>query len=186
MTILVTELRKGVTFELDGELYRVLEYQHQKIGRGGAIIKTRLRNLRTGATVDRTFPSGDRVEDIRLDHRTVQYLYDDGQLYYFMDTETYEQPALSAETLGGAVSYLKEGFTLELSFHKGEPIEVEMPTTVDLEVTQTTPGFKGDTATGGTKPATLETGLKTQVPFFVEVGDVVRVNTRTGEYVTRV
>ena len=186
MTISVTELRKGVTFELDGELYRVLEYQHQKIARGSATIKTKLRNLRTGATVERTFPSGDRVNDIRLDHRTVQYLYNDGQLYYFMDTETYEQPALSAETLGKAVDYLKEGLTLELSFYQGEPIEVELPTTVDLEVTQTMPGFKGDTATGGTKPAVLETGLKTQVPFFVEVGDVVRVDTRSGAYVTRV
>ena len=186
MTISVTELRKGVTFELGGELYRVLEYQHQKIGRGSATIKTRLRNLRTGATVDRTFPSGDRVSDIRLDHRIVQYLYNDGQLYYFMDTETYDQPALSADVLGEAVDYLKEGLTLALSFHQGEPIEVELPTTVDLEVTQTAPGFKGDTATGGTKPAILETGVKTQVPFFIEVGDIVRVDTRSRAYVTRV
>lgn len=184
--ISVTELRKGVTIEMDGELYRVLDYQHQKIARGGATIKTKLRNLRTGATIDWSFNSGERVQDIRLEAREVQYLYNDGTLYYFMDTETFEQPALSAEMLGDAVRYLKEGQTLSLSMHEGQAVEVELPVTVDLEVTETTPGFKGDTASGGGKPATLETGVVVQVPFFVEVGDVIRVDTRHGAYVTRV
>ncbi len=182
----VEDLRKGVTIELDGEIYRVLGYQHQKLGRGSATIKTKLRNLRTGATVERTFGSGQRVNDIRLESRTVQYLYSDGNSYYFMDTETFEQPVLSAEALGEAINYLTEGLELTLEIYEGEPLSVELPVTVDLKVTETTPGFKGDTASGGTKPAVLETGITVQVPFFIEVGDVVRVDTRTGEYVTRV
>ena len=184
--ISVTELRKGVTFELDGELYRVLEYQHQKLGRGGATVKTKLRNLRTGATVERTFNASERVNDIRLEARKVQFLYNDGDLYYFMDLDTYEQPVLSKEALGDAVNYLTEGLTLDLEIYEGQPIDVTLPTTVDLEVVETTPGFKGDTASGGGKPAKLSTGLTITVPFFVNVGDIVRVDTRTGEYVTRV
>jgi len=184
--ISVTELRKGVTFELDGEIYRVLEYQHHKPGRGNAIIRTKLRNLRTGATVDKNFISGDRVQDVKLDHQTVQYLYNDGNLYYFMDTDTYEQPTIPAEVLGNAVKYLKEGVVIEILLYQGEPIDIKLPITVDLEVTQTEPGVKGDTATGATKAATLETGLIIQVPLFVEEGDTVRVDTRTGEYLTRV
>lgn len=182
----VTELRKGVTFALDGEVYRVLEYQHHKPGRGSATIRTKLRNLRTGATLDRNFISGDRVQDIRLDHRTVQYLYNDGNLYYFMDTDTFEQPALPAEVIGDAANYLKEGITIDVSFYEGEPLDIELPITVELEVTKTQPGVKGDTATGATKAATLETGLVVQVPLFVSEGDVVRVDTRTGQYLTRV
>ncbi len=182
----VNDLRKGVTFTLDGELYQVLEYQHYKPGRGNAIIRTKLRNLRTGATIDKTFTSGDRVQDIRLDHAKVQYLYTDGDLYYFMDTETFEQPALSAEVLGDAVKYLTEGMVLDLESYEGEPLVVDLPTTVDLEVVQTAPDVRGDTAQGGGKPATLSTGLVVQVPFFVKEGDVIRVDTRTGEYVTRV
>jgi len=184
--ILATDLRKGATFELGGEIYQVLEYEFYKPGKGNAIVKTKLRNLRTRATIERNFISDEKVQEIRLEYHIVQYLYTDGGLYYFMDTETYEQPALSAEALGDAVNYLKEGLVLGLSMYEGEPIEVELPTTVDLEVTKTPPSFKGDTATGGGKPATLETGLVVQVPFFIEVGDVVRVDTRTGEYVTRV
>jgi len=182
----VEDLRKGVTFELDGEIYRVLDYQHQKLGRGNAIIKTKLRNLRTGATVDRSFSSGNRVNDIRLESRTVQYLYSDGSLYHFMDTDTYEQPVLTAEALGDAINYLTEGLVLTLESYEGEPLDVELPTTVDLEVVETAPSFKGDTASGGGKPAVLQTGITIQVPFFIEKGDVVRVDTRTGEYVTRV
>jgi elongation factor P len=182
----VQELRKGVTFELDGQIYRVLEYQHHKPGRGAATIRTKLRNLRTGATIDRNFISGDRVRDIRLDHRTVQYLYRDGNLYYFMDVDTYEQPAISTELLGGAAQYLKEGTTIDVLFYEGQPLDIELPVTVELEVTETEPGVKGDTATGATKAATLETGLVVQVPLFVDVGDVLRVDTRTGQYLTRV
>jgi len=182
----VNELRKGVTFELDGELYKVLDYQHHKPGRGKAIIRTTILNLRTGVSIDKNFISGDRVQDIRLDHHTVQYLYSDGDLYYFMDTDTYEQPSLSAETLGEAMNYLTDGLTLELSTYEGEPIDIELPITVELEVVEAPPGFAGDTATGATKEVTLETGLKVQVPLFVEKGDHIRVDTRTGEYLTRV
>ncbi|MCL6431258.1 MAG: elongation factor P [Anaerolineae bacterium] len=184
--ISVTELRKNVTFELDGQLYRVLEYEHYKPGRGNAIIRTKLRNLRTGATLERNFLSGDRVQDVRLDHHTVQYLYHDGDLYYFMDVETYEQPALSAEVLGDAVKFLKEGVTLDLSLYQGEPIDIELPVTVDMVVTEAPIAIAGDTATGATKTVTTETGLKVTVPLFVNEGDVIRVDTRTGEYLTRV
>ncbi len=183
--ISVTELRKGVTFESDGELYKVLSYQHHKPGRGGAIIRTRLRNLRSGATIDRTFPSGDRVQDVRLDHRTVQYMYNDGRFYHFMDTETYEQPVLGAETLGDAIQYLVDNLTLELVFYEQEAIDVELPITVDMRVVETEAAIKGDTATGTTKDAALQTGLVVKVPLFVETGDVIRVDTRTGEYLTR-
>jgi elongation factor P len=184
--ISATELRKGVTFELDGELHRVLEYQHTYLGRGSANVRVKLRNLRTGRTIERNFGAGEKFQDVRLELRQVQYLYSDGDLYYFMDTETYEQPALTADTLGENVDFLKEGMILSLSMYENQPVEIELPVTVDLEVTQTEPGVKGDTATGATKRAILETGLAVQVPLFVEEGDVVRVDTRTGEYLTRV
>jgi elongation factor P len=182
----VQELRKGATFEMDGQLYRVLEATHNKQGRGNATIRTRLRNLRTGAIFEHNFQSGGRVNDIRLDHETFQYLYHDGDLYHFMNVETYEQAALIGETLGDAVQWLTDGMTVEMEMYDAEPINVELPTTVDLEVVEAAPGFKGDTATGGGKPAKLATGVMVQVPFFVEVGDLVRVDTRTGNYVTRV
>ena len=181
----VTGLRKNAIFEMDGQLFRVLEYEHYKPGRGNAIIRTRLRNLRTGATLDRNFLSGERVQDVRLDHHTVQYLYHDGDLYNFMDTETYEQPALTREALGDAVDYLKEGVTLELSFYQGEPIDIELPVTVDMVVTDSPLAIAGDTATGATKTVTTETGLKVSVPLFVNEGDTIRVDTRTGAYLTR-
>jgi len=182
----VNELRRGVTFTMDGELYKVLEYQHHKPGRGKATIRTTLRNLRTGATIQHNFISGDRVEDIRVERRGVQYLYTDGDLYHFMDTETYDQTALSTSVLGDQVQYLKEGMELVLSTYEGEALDVELPTTVDLEVVGAEMAIAGDTATGAMKKATLETGLEVQVPLFIEQGDVVRVDTRTGEYVTRV
>ena len=182
----VQELRKGVTFELDGELFRVLEYDHHKPGRGSATIRTKLRNLRSGATTSRNFISGDRIQDIRLERRTVQYLYSDGDLHYFMDTETYEQPVLSGTVLGDTLVYLKDGVTVELELYENEPIAVELPITVELVVTEAPPGFAGDTATGASKEVTLETGLKVQVPLFVKEGDVLRIDTRTREYLTRV
>ncbi|MCD6290729.1 MAG: elongation factor P [Anaerolineae bacterium] len=182
----VTEMRKGTVVEIDGELYRVLEYQHYKPGRGNAIIRTKLRNLRSGATIDRTFTSGDRVQDVRLDHHTVQYLYRDGDTYYFMDLETFEQPGLSAEMLGDAVNYLTEGVTVEMETYEGEPIDIQLPTTVDLKVVEAEPGFAGDTASSATKQVTVETGLTVQVPLFINEGDVIRVDTRDGSYVTRV
>ena len=183
----VQDLRKGTTFiDDDGNLYKVLEYQHVKQGRGNATIKTKLRNIKTGSTIDKSFQSGGRVQDVRLDHHTVQYLYNDGETYHFMDTETYEQPALSKDLLGDSARFLKENIVVELSTYEGQPIEIELPTTVDLKVVETAPGFKGDTASGGGKPATLETGVVVTVPFFVNVGDTVRVDTRDGSYVTRV
>ena len=183
----VQELRKGTTFiDDDGNLYKVLDYQHVKQGRGNATIKTKLRNVKTGSTIDKNFQSGGRVQDVRLDRHTVQYLYNDGTTYHFMDTETYEQPAISAELLGDSAKFLKENIIAELSTYDGQPIEVELPTTVDLKVSDTAPGYKGDTASGGGKPATLETGVVVTVPFFVNVGDTVRVDTRDGSYVTRV
>jgi elongation factor P len=182
----VNELRKGVTFTMDGELYKVIEYQHYKPGRGKAVIRTRLRNLRTGSTIDKTFTSGDRVQDIRLDHQKVQYLYNDGRFHYFMDTETFEQFPLPGALLKEVEPYLVENMELELSSHEGEPLDVELPITVDLRVVEAPPGFAGDTATGATKEVTLETGLKIQVPLFIEEEDVLRIDTRDGRYVTRV
>jgi elongation factor P len=182
----VTDLRKGVTFELDDELYKVLDYHHIKIGRGGATVRVKVRDLRSGATLEKTFNSGDRVQDIRLEKREVQYLYADDHLYHFMDTETYEQPVLSAETLEDSIDYLTDGTTLTLLTYDGEPIDVELPVTVDLEVVDAEPGYAGDTAQGATKEVTVSTGLKVQTPLFVVVGDVIRVDTRDGTYITRV
>ncbi|MGB8647258.1 MAG: elongation factor P [Anaerolineae bacterium] len=183
----VQDLRKGATFlGDDGNLYMVLDYQHNKQGRGNATIKTKLRNLRTGSTTEKSFQSGGRVQDVRLDTHTVQYLFRDGDMYTFMDTETYEQPVLSSEVLGDHAEYLKEGMNLEILMYEGKPIDVQLPTTVDLKVVETAPGYKGDTASGGGKPAKLETGVSVTVPFFVNAGDTIRVDTRNGEYVTRV
>ena len=182
----VNDLRKGVTFELDGNLYRVLDYHHHKPGRGKATIRVKARNLRTGAIVDRTFPSGNQVQDVRLDHHNAQYLYNDGDYYYFMDTETYDQFAIPADVLGENAKFLKDNMEVKLTFYKGEPLDVELPITVDLEVVQAEVAVKGDTATGVTKKVVTETGLEVQVPAFINQGDVIRVDTRTGQYVTRV
>ena len=182
----VNELRKGVTFTMDNELYKVIDYQHHKPGRGKAIIRTKLRNLRTGGTIDKNFTSGDRVQDIRLDHQTVQYLYSDGEFYYFMDVETYEQFPLPDAVLEDAKPYLVENTEIELSSFEGERLDVDLPITVDLEVVEAPPGFAGDTAQGATKDVTLETGLVLQVPLFIQEGDVLRIDTRTARYVTRV
>jgi elongation factor P len=183
--ITANDLRRGTIFEWDGELYRVVEYRHTYLGRGNANVRVKMRNLRTGTTIERTFSPEDRINDVRLELREVQYLYNDGTLYYFMDTETYEQPALSAELLGDAVDYLTENMTLQISTHEGEPIDVVLPITVELKVIEAPPGFAGDTATGATKQVTLETGLKITTPLFVEEGDIIRVDTRTGQYLAR-
>jgi elongation factor P len=182
----VNELRRGVTFTMEGEIYKVLEYQHHKPGRGKAIIRTTLRNLRTGTTIQHNFTSGDRVRDIRIDKHAMQYLYTDGDLYHFMDVETYDQVVLPAAILEDAVSYLKDNQEIEVAFYEGEPIGVNLPTTIEMEVVEAELAVAGDTATGATKQVTLETGLKVTVPLFVEVGDVIRVDTRSGTYITRV
>ena len=184
--ITANDLRRGTTFEWEGELYRVVEYRHTYLGRGSANVRVKMRNLRTGAAIDRTFTPEDRINDVRLELREVQYLYNYGTIYYFMDTETYEQPALSAELLGDAVDYLTENMTLQISSYEGEPIDIVLPITVELKVIEAPPGFAGDTATSATKQVTLETGLKVTVPLFVEEGDIIRVDTRTGAYLTRV
>jgi len=182
----VNELRKGVTFELDDKLYKVLEYTHHKPGRGKATIRIKARDLRNGNVLDLSFISGDRVQNIRLDHDAVQYLYGDDQFYYFMDLETYEQPAIRKEILEDVAPFLIENMEVKLTFFETEPIDIDLPTTVDLEVTKADPAVKGDTATGFTKKVTVQTGLEVEVPGFVELGNVIRVDTRSGDYVTRV
>jgi elongation factor P len=182
----VNDLRKGVTFELDNALYKVLDYEHHKPGRGKATIRVKARNLRTGTILDKSFISGDRVQDVRLDYHNVQFLYADGELYHFMDLDTYDQPAISSDILGDSAQYLKEGLEVKLTFYTGEPLDIELPTSVDLKVIQADIAVRGDTATGVTKKVTTETGLAVQVPNFVEEGDTIRVDTRNGAYVTRV
>jgi elongation factor P len=182
----VNELRKGVTFELDDNLYKVLEYSHHKPGRGNASIRTKVRDLRTGAVIEKTFQSGDRVQDVRLDHHTVQYLYNDGNLYYFMDTQSFEQPGVSNVILGDAVNYLTEGLEVKLTLYNDEPIDIELPTSVDMKVARAEVAVRGDTATGANKTVTTQTGLRVQVPLFVAEGDRIRVDTRNGAYITRV
>ena len=182
----VNDLRKGVTFEFDDKLYKVLEYSHHKPGRGNATIRIKAVDLRTGTTLERTFQSGERVQEARLDFHNVQYLYNDGELYYFMDQETYEQPAIPRSILGDGALYLIENLELKLTFYQGEPIDVDLPITVDMEIVEGEMAVRGDTATGVTKKVKTSTGLEVQVPAFVNVGDRIRVDTRTGGYVTRV
>lgn len=182
----VNELRNGVTFELDGSLYKVIEFAHHKPGRGKATIRTKVRDLRTGAVLEKSFISGDKVQDVRLNYRQAQFLYEDSGLYYFMDNETFEQPALNPEALGEAINYLTEGLDVKLTFHGSEPLDIELPTAVDLGVVEAEMAVKGDTATGANKSVTVVTGLKVTVPLFVERGDTIRVDTRNGAYVTRV
>jgi elongation factor P len=182
----VNELRKGVTFEMDGSLYKVVDYSHNKTGRGNANIRIKARNLQTGANIERTFNSGLSVQDVRLDFHNVSYLYTDGELYHFMDNETFEQPAIKAETLGDSALYLKEGMEVKLTYYKDAPLDIEFPSSVDLKVIEAETAIRGDTATGVTKKVKTETGLEVHCPQFVKVGDVIRVNTETGEYVTRV
>lgn len=181
----VNELRSGVTFMLDGDLYKVLEYSHHKPGRGKATIRTKVRNLRSGSVLEKSFTSGDRIQDIRLDHNIVQFLYQDGDFFHFMDTETYEQPTLNASMLGEAINFLTEGLEVKLTFYQGEALDIDLPTAVDLKVEESEPAVKGDTATGANKIVTTQTGLRVQVPLFVEAGDTIRVDTRTGNYLTR-
>lgn len=182
----VNDLRKGVTFELDGNLFKVIEYSHHKPGRGNATIKIKARNLRTGANLEKTFISGSQVQEARLDFHTVQYLYNDGDTYYFMDQETFEQPGISRDVLGDSVNFLQEGMICKLTFYKGEPLDVELPLTVDLKVIYAEVAVRGDTATGVTKKVKVETGAEVQCPNFVKEGDTIRVDTRDGSYVTRV
>jgi len=175
-----------MVIRLEGELFTIVEFQHVKPGKGMGFVRTRLKNVRTGAVLDRTFRSGDQVEEVRLERREMQYLYRSDDLLHFMDTETYEQVSISADLAGDAVLFLKEGDTASVLMDGDTPVGVEVPYFVDLKVVDTEPGVRGDTATGGSKPAKLETGLVVQVPLFVEEGDVIRIDTRTREYIERV
>ncbi|HID11169.1 MAG TPA: elongation factor P [Candidatus Latescibacteria bacterium] len=181
-----SEFRNGMVIRLEGELFTIVEFQHVKPGKGMGFVRTRLKNVRTGAVLDRTFRSGDNVEEVRLERREMQYLYRSDDLLYFMDTETYEQVSISADMAGDTVLFLKEGDTALVLMDGDTPVGVEVPYFVKLKVVETEPGVRGDTATGGSKPARLETGLVIQVPLFVEKGDVVRIDTRTREYIERV
>lgn len=182
----VNQLRNGTNFTIDGEIYKVLNYHHNKTGRGGATIRVQVRNLRSGFTREMTFPSGDRVQDIHIETREVEYLYDDGEFLNFMDIETYDQPQLRKDVFGDEVLYLKENTRLKLLSYENEIIDYELPTTVEHEVTESEMAIAGDTATGATKKVVTETGLKVTVPLFVNVGDKIRVDTRDGSYITRV
>ena len=179
-----SDLRKGIIIELDGTLYQVVDYQHVKMKRT-ALARVKLRDLTAGHTTERSFQSNDKLVRARLESRPMQYLYNDGDIYHFMDTENFEQIEINRKRLGGALNYLKESFTVEVSSYKGEIVDIELPVAVELEVANTEPGFKGDTASGGSKPAKLETGLSIQVPLFINEGDVIKVDTRTGEYLER-
>jgi elongation factor P len=181
----VNDLRKGVTFEFDKRLYKVVEYSHNKPGRGNATIRVKLRDLRSGNMLEKTFQSGDRVQDIRLDHHQSQYLYTDGDFFHFMDSETFDQPAIPKVIVGENEPFLKEGLEVKLTFYDGEPLDVELPASVDLKVVSSEVGLKGDTATGATKGVMTETGLRVMVPLFINTGDTIRVDTRSGDYLTR-
>ena len=179
-----SELRKGVIIELEGGLYQVLDYQHVKMKRT-ALARVKLRDVNAGHTIERTFQSDEKFVRARLDSRPMQYLYNDGDIYYFMDQENFEQIALNASQLGDVLNFLKENNSVEVSSYKDEVVGVELPITVELEVIETDPGFKGDTATAGNKPAKLETGFTIQVPLFINEGDIIKVDTRTGTYQER-
>jgi len=186
LLISTNDLRTGVTVEIDGDVYMVVDFQHVKPGKGAAFVRTKIKNIKTGQVFERNFRAGEKLNRAMVERKTMQYLYSEGNVYYFMDTQTYEQIPLIEEQMGDAIKYLKENMEVMVMFYDGVSIGIELPTFVELEVTQTEPGFKGDTATGGSKPATLETGLTVQVPLFINIGDVIRVDTRTGEYLSRV
>jgi elongation factor P len=180
------DLRRGLVIELDGELWQVLDYHHIKMGRGSAQVRIKLRNIKRGQTVERSFQAGEKWPRAYLETRQVQFLYSDGNDYHFMDNQSYEQFSISSEQLGESAQYLKDGMNLDRTSYEGETIGVELPVTVDLKVVETDPGFAGDTQSGARKPATTETGLVVQVPLFVSAGDTIRIDTRTGDYQTRV
>ncbi len=180
------DFRPGVVVQLDGDLFAIVESAHVKRGRGSAYVRAKVRNLKTGATTERTFNAGERVPLIYLERKPMQFLYAQADQYVFMDQETYEQVTLSPELLGAARGFLRENSDVTVTFYEGRPIGVEVANTVELAVTDTAPGFRGDTVAGGTKPATLETGMVVQVPFFVGVGDRIRIDTRSGKYLERV
>ena len=180
------DFRNGVTIELEDNIFQIIEFQHVKPGKGAAFVRTKLKNIKSGGVVEKTFRPTEKCPTAHIDRKDMQYLYNDGDLYYFMDGETYDQIALSASDIGDALKFVKENESVKVCSHKGNVFAVEPPLFVELEITDTEPGFKGDTATGATKPATVETGATVNVPLFVNSGDVIKIDTRTGEYLSRV
>ena len=179
------EFRNGVTFEMDGNVYRIIEFQHVKPGKGAAFVRTKIRNVISGGVVEKTFNPTEKFEKAHIERKEMQYLYSDGDLFYFMDVETYDQIALNADVLGDALKFVKENDTVTILSYKGNVFAVEPQNFVTLEITATEPGFKGDTTTNVMKPATVETGAEVAVPLFIEIGDKIRIDTRTGEYMER-
>ncbi len=184
--ISTTDFRKGLKIEYKGDPYEIIDFQHVKMGRGGAIVKTKMKNMKTGGVIEETIRSGEKFPTPELEEKKMQYLYTQDALYYFMDQESYEQVPLTAEQLGDAKLFLKENAEVEVLNYKGAPLNLELPTFVELVIVKTDPGFKGDTASGGGKPATLETGAVVRVPFHINEGDTIKVDTRTGAYIERV
>lgn len=180
------EFRNGLTVEIDGNVYQILEFQHVKPGKGAAFVRTKLKNIISGGVIEKTFRPTEKFPKAHIDRKDMQYLYQDGDLYNFMDVETYDQIALNADVVGDALKFVKENETVKICSHNGNVFSVEPPLFVELEITETEPGFKGDTAQGATKPAVVETGATVMVPLFVEQGDVLKIDTRTGEYLSRV
>jgi elongation factor P len=183
--ISVTDLRNGTKVEMDGGLFECLEFQHQKIGRGGAKVVAKFRNLETGAIVERTFNASEKLKDIFIEYTTLQFLFHDGDLFTFMDMETYEQPVLNREQIGEAAKWLKPNTEVTVDYYGDKPLKVTLPNVVEVRITETDPGVKGDTVSGGSKPAEVETGATVNVPLFIEEGTVIKVDTRTGEYLGR-
>lgn len=184
--ITTSNFSRGLTIVYDGDLYTIVEFLNVHPGRGSAFVRTKLKNLETGAVIDKNFKAGEKVEKAFLDNREMEYLYRQDELLIFMDTETYEQLTLTEDYLGDAVDYLKENDMINVLLYKGKPVGIDLPPNVELKIVETQPGIRGNTVSGGSKPATLETGKVVQVPLFVEEGDVIKVDTRTGEYMTRV
>ena len=180
------DFRNGITIELEGNIYQIIEFQHVKPGKGAAFVRTKLKNIKSGGVVEKTFRPTEKFPQARIERKDYQYLYADGDLYYFMDVETYDQIALSKDDIGDALKFVKENEMVKLCSHNGRVFSVEPPLFVELKITDTEPGFKGDTATGATKPAVVETGATVYVPLFVEQDDVIKIDTRTGEYLSRV
>ncbi len=180
------DFRNGLTIELDNGIYQIIEFQHVKPGKGAAFVRTKLRNIKSGGVVEKTFRPTEKCPQAHIEKRDMQYLYNDGELYNFMDVETFDQFALNEEAIGDSLKFVKENEMVKMLSHNGEVFAIEPPLFVELEITETEPGFKGDTATGATKPATVETGATVYVPLFVETGDRISIDTRTGEYLKRV
>ena len=180
------DFRNGITIELDNNIYQIIEFQHVKPGKGAAFVRTKLKNIKSGGVVEKTFRPTEKCPQARIDRKDMQYLYSDGELYNFMDTETFEQIALNQDEIGDAMKFVKENEMVKMCSHNGSVFAVEPPLFVELEITETEPGFKGDTAAGATKPAIVETGAQVLVPLFVNQGDKIKIDTRTGEYLSRV